>query len=190
MLVGPASRAGHAGSILSTAHAAPKPLSIPTTVRPAAHDDSMDSRAVTPSKAAPYPVLVGTAITGAGVMPPTMLARAPSMPATTTTASAPASSSTVARRRWTPATPTSAFTEGCSPWATRVATHSSVTGRSEVPAVNTTTRPGQGGAGLGLRRSGEQDRPPVLLAQQLGHDGPALLRRLPGPVHRLGQALA
>ena len=48
----------------------------------------MASSAVTPSRAAPYPVLVGTATTGAGVRPPTTLARAPSMPAMTTTASA------------------------------------------------------------------------------------------------------
>ena len=37
----------------ATAHAAPKPLSMPTTVMPAAHDDSMASSAVTPSRAAP-----------------------------------------------------------------------------------------------------------------------------------------
>src|SRR4051794_10097233 len=36
-----------------TALAAPKPLSMPTTVMPAAHDASMASRAVTPSSAAP-----------------------------------------------------------------------------------------------------------------------------------------
>jgi len=33
--------------------AAPNPLSMPTTVRPAAHEASMASRAVTPSSAAP-----------------------------------------------------------------------------------------------------------------------------------------
>ena len=35
-------------SIRATAHAAPYPLSIPTTVTPAAHDESMASSAVTP----------------------------------------------------------------------------------------------------------------------------------------------
>ena len=43
---------GH-GSIRARAHAAPKPLSIPTTVIPAAHEACMASRAVTPSRAAP-----------------------------------------------------------------------------------------------------------------------------------------
>ena len=52
-------------SIRAMAQAAPKPLSMPTTVMPAAHDASIDSSAVTPSKPAPYPVLVGTATTGA-----------------------------------------------------------------------------------------------------------------------------
>jgi hypothetical protein len=37
----------------ATAHAAPKPLSMPTTVIPAAHDASMARRAVTPPKLAP-----------------------------------------------------------------------------------------------------------------------------------------
>ena len=40
-------------SARSTAQAAPKPLSIPTTVRPDAHDASMPSRAVTPASPAP-----------------------------------------------------------------------------------------------------------------------------------------
>ena len=40
-------------SIRATAHAAPKPLSMPTTVTPLAHDDSIASNAVTPSSAAP-----------------------------------------------------------------------------------------------------------------------------------------
>jgi len=35
------------------AHAAPKPLSIPTTVTPAAHEDSIASKAVSPAKLAP-----------------------------------------------------------------------------------------------------------------------------------------
>ena len=53
----------------ATAQAAPKPLSMPTTVTPAAHDESMASSAVTPSSDAPYPTLVGTATTGAGGQP-------------------------------------------------------------------------------------------------------------------------
>ncbi len=39
--------------IRATAHAAPKPLSMPTTHTPGAHDDSMARRAVTPSSDAP-----------------------------------------------------------------------------------------------------------------------------------------
>ena len=44
--------AGH-GSIRATAQAAPNPLSMPTTVMPAAHEACMASSAVTPSSAAP-----------------------------------------------------------------------------------------------------------------------------------------
>ena len=55
------------GSSRAMAQAAPYPLSIPTTVMPDEQADSMASSAVTPSSAAPYPVLVGTATTGAGV---------------------------------------------------------------------------------------------------------------------------
>jgi hypothetical protein len=51
--VEPGDRPGGHFSILSTALAAPNPLSMPTTVRPAAHEASMASRAVTPSSAAP-----------------------------------------------------------------------------------------------------------------------------------------
>ena len=51
---------GHDGSLApavmqmrAAAHAAPKPLSIPTTVTPDAHDANMASRAVMPSRALP-----------------------------------------------------------------------------------------------------------------------------------------
>ena len=69
------------------------------------------------------------------------------MPATTTTASAEASSSAASRMRWRPATPTSVIRRGRRPWATRVAAHSSATGRSAVPAVTTATRSGRSAAG-------------------------------------------
>ena len=107
----------------------------------------MASKAVTPSKAAPYPVLIGTATTGAAVIPPTRLARAPSIPATTTTASVSASSSAEASSRCTPATPQSARRVGGSPRAVRVAAHSRATGRSDVPAVTTRVRAARRGAG-------------------------------------------
>ncbi len=47
-------RAGtHRRSIRATAQAAPKPLSMPTTVTPLAHEACIASNAVTPSRAAP-----------------------------------------------------------------------------------------------------------------------------------------
>src|ERR1700722_4627165 len=116
---------------------------MPTTVRPDEHDESMVSSAVTPSSAAPYPVLVGTATTGAGVNPPTTLANAPSMPAITTTASAMAMVSISARSRCSPATPQSTRRVGSKPSAVRTATHSVATGKSAVPAVITATVPGR-----------------------------------------------
>ena len=45
-------RLGHV-NMRAIAHAAPKPLSMPTTVTPLAHDACMASRAVTPSSPAP-----------------------------------------------------------------------------------------------------------------------------------------
>ena len=52
---------------------------------------SIPSSAASPPKLAPYPMLVGTAITGQSTSPPTTLGSAPSIPATTTIASAPPS---------------------------------------------------------------------------------------------------
>ena len=51
--VEPHGAAAHRGSIRATAHAAPNPLSMPTTVTPLAHDACIASSAVTPSSAAP-----------------------------------------------------------------------------------------------------------------------------------------
>ncbi len=62
--------------------AAPKPLSMFTTVTLEAQEFSMPRSAATPPKLAPYPVLVGTAITGMPTRPPTTLGSAPSIPAT------------------------------------------------------------------------------------------------------------
>src|SRR4051794_15014437 len=137
---------GHLSS-RNTALAAPKPLSMPTTVMPAAHEDNMAKSAVTPSSAAPYPAEVGTATTGAGVRPPTMLASAPSIPATTITMSALNSSSVTASSRCTPATPTSLMRTASMPLAHNVVAHSSATGRSAVPAVMTSTRSDRGAFG-------------------------------------------
>src|SRR2546427_12932796 len=65
------------------AAAAPNPLSMLTTVTPDAQELSMPSRAASPPNEAPYPKLVGTAITGTLTRPHTTLGRAPSIPAPT-----------------------------------------------------------------------------------------------------------
>src|ERR1041385_3657359 len=67
------------------AAAAPNPLSMLTTVTPDAQEFSMARSAASPPKEAPYPTLVGTAMTGTFTSPPTTLGSAPSMPATTIT---------------------------------------------------------------------------------------------------------
>ena len=51
--VGDSTGYGHDRRILATAHAAPKPLSMPTTVTPLAHDACIASSAVTPPSEAP-----------------------------------------------------------------------------------------------------------------------------------------
>src|SRR5262249_2752148 len=94
-------------TMMAAAQRAPKPLSMLTTVPPAAQLVIMESSAASPPKLAPYPTLVGTATTGARDIAPTTLASAPSMPATTTTASAASIMDWYAIRRWMPATPTS-----------------------------------------------------------------------------------
>lgn len=66
--------------IMLARYPAPKPLSILTTDTPLAQELSMESNADKPWKDAPYPTLVGTAITGQSASPPMTLARAPSMP--------------------------------------------------------------------------------------------------------------
>src|SRR5205814_4879563 len=67
---------------------APKPLSMFTTVTFAAQEFSIARRAAIPPREAPYPTLVGTAITGRATNPPTTEGSAPSIPAHTTSASA------------------------------------------------------------------------------------------------------
>src|SRR6185295_12202482 len=75
----------HARQIRLAAAAAPKPLSMFTTVTPAAQELSIPRSAASPPKEAPYPTLVGTAMTGTATRPPTTLGSAPSIPATTIT---------------------------------------------------------------------------------------------------------
>ena len=91
---------------LATA-AAPNPLSMFTTDTPVAQELSMVKSAEMPPKLAPYPMLVGTATTGARTRPPTTLASAPSMPATAMITRAARSRSPSASNRCRPATPTS-----------------------------------------------------------------------------------
>src|SRR5262249_53534462 len=91
----------------AAAKPAPKPLSMLTTVTPDAQEFSIAKSAAMPPKLAPYPMLVGTAITGFCTSPPTTLGSAPSMPAQTMRTSARSSTSRCASSRWMPATPTS-----------------------------------------------------------------------------------
>src|SRR5690606_3575082 len=100
-------RLAHRERIRLAAAAAPKPLSMFTTSTPDAQELSMPSSAARPPKDAPYPTLVGTAITGCRTSPPTTLGSVPSIPATTMMTSASANWSRAARSRWRPATPTS-----------------------------------------------------------------------------------
>ena len=64
-------------------------------------------QADTPPKDAPYPMLVGTAITGQSARPPMTLARAPSIPAMAIITRASIIESMWDSRRCRPATPTS-----------------------------------------------------------------------------------
>src|SRR6185437_6152099 len=123
------------------ATAAPNPLSMFTTVTPAAQLFNIVSSGAMPANAAPYPTLVGTAITGDRTSPPTTDGSAPSMPAITITTEADASSSRLASTRWIPATPTSVTRATQSPSASSVTAGSSATGRSLVPAVTMATVP-------------------------------------------------
>ena len=86
---------------------APNPLSIFTTLTPLEQEFSMESRADTPPKDAPYQMLVGTAITGQSARPPMTLARAPSIPAMAIITRASIIESMWDSRRCRPATPTS-----------------------------------------------------------------------------------
>jgi hypothetical protein len=70
-----------------------------TTVTPPAQLLSIVRSAESPPKLAPYPMLVGTAMSGESAMPATTLASAPSMPATTMMQSALRTSSHDERSR-------------------------------------------------------------------------------------------
>src|SRR5439155_9328069 len=103
-------------------------------------------------------MLVGTAITGRSVRPPTALGSAPPRPATTTTTRALRKAAPWAMSRWMPPTPTSAINSARLPRTLAVWRASSATGRSAVPAQTTSTLPtarfGRGGRGA---RAGADD---------------------------------
>lgn len=68
--------------------AAPNPLSMFTTPMRGEQELSIPRSAAIPPKDAPYPMLVGTAMTGALTRPATTLGSAPSIPAQTMSTSA------------------------------------------------------------------------------------------------------
>src|SRR5438874_879475 len=108
-----------------------------TTDTPGAQELSIARRAAMPPKDAPYPTLVGTAITGRSTRPPITLGSAPSMPATATITLASLSSSRWASSRCKPATPQSTTRSTRLPRASATSAASSATGRSAVPAAAT-----------------------------------------------------
>src|SRR6186713_2318834 len=118
-----------------------------TTVTPEAQLLSAASNAATPPKLAPYPTLVGTAMTGVDTSPPTTDGSAPSIPATTITTAARVSDAAPDSTRWIPATPTSVNRSTSLPSAVAVTAASSATGRSLVPAVTIRIVPRPRGAG-------------------------------------------
>ena len=69
--------------IMLAIYPAPNPLSMFTTATLGEQLFIIPRSAARPRKLAPYPTLVGTAITGALTSPATTLGRAPSMPAAT-----------------------------------------------------------------------------------------------------------
>src|SRR6266568_4834300 len=170
------------------AAAAPNPLSILTTVTPEAHELSIPSSAAMPPNEAPYPTLVGTAITGTGTSPPTTLGSAPSIPATTMITAALRSSSVWVRMRWMPATPTSVSRATRLRSARAVTAASSATGRSLVPAVTIriVPRPVGSGSGSGGRYTVRPSSPTSALGNRTARaarcGGSArVARRLPAP---------
>src|SRR5439155_458771 len=131
------------------AAAAPNPLSMFTTVIPDAQEFSIPSSAAIPPKDAPYPTLVGTAMTGTDTSPPTTLGRAPSIPATTMITAALRSASVWVSTRCSPAIPTSVRRATRFRSARAVTAASSATGRSLVPAVTMRIVPRPVGSGSG-----------------------------------------
>ena len=106
----------------------------------------MPSSAARPPNEAPYPTLVGTAMTGTATSPPTTLGQRALHPGDDDDdARAGASCSPAASSRWMPATPTSISRSTLSPNASATDAASSATGRSLVPADTTRIGPALGG---------------------------------------------
>src|ERR1700723_394096 len=105
--VSPCLRGHHNLLITLATQPAPNPLSIFTTLTFEAQLFNIASSAVNPPKLDPYPVLVGTAITGEATSPATTLGSAPSIPATQIITRAAANFFRCSNSRCSPATPTS-----------------------------------------------------------------------------------
>ena len=86
-----------------------------TAVTPLAHEVSAESNDAIPSREAPYPRDVGTAMMGRPINPAMTEKIDASMPATAMTTLAFSISSTRERRRSTPATPTSGTRDDATP---------------------------------------------------------------------------
>ena len=119
-----------------------------TAVIPLAHEVTAESSEEIPSREAPYPREVGTAMMGLPTSPAMTEKREASIPATAMTTSAFSISSRRERRRSTPATPTSGTRVEATPRYSRVARASSATAVSAVPPVTTATVPGSRRIGL------------------------------------------
>lgn len=129
-----------------------------TAVIPLAQEFTAERSEARPEKAAPYPVEVGTAMTGRPTSPPRTEKRDASIPAAAMTTSAFSISSSRERRRSTPATPTSGTSDEETPRYSSVRRASSATEKSAVPAVTIATVPSTRGMGFPRERCSVDER--------------------------------
>ena len=112
-----------------------------TTLTPGEQEFSIVNKGARPSKLAPYPTLVGTAMIGISIKPEITEGKAPSIPATTMTTLALFIDSILESSLCRPATPTSKSDSALHPIDSAVNIASCATGISDVPAA-TTIMPG------------------------------------------------
>src|SRR3989338_5973391 len=112
-----------------------------TTTTPGEQEFSIVNRGAIPLKDAPYPIDVGTAITGFSINPETTLGKTPSIPATTISTLASDNFSLLLSNLCIPATPTSYNFSTLLPIASATTAASSATGISDVPALKTRILP-------------------------------------------------